>query len=75
MLILPGHPLFQLTLDTCPPPGKHGDPFSGGVALVKDLDSGLLRPANETEMMDYVWGGELDEVEEKYGENDDDAGY
>lgn len=71
MLILPDNPLFQLTLDTCPPPGLHNNPYGETGILVKDLDSGLLRPATPQEAMDYVYGGELDEVEEKYGDGND----
>lgn len=71
MIILPGDPLFQLTLDTMPPPGWQQHDSSGEVALVKDLETGLLRPATASEMNDYVWGGELEEVEEVYQEEDE----
>ncbi|PNW40084.1 UNVERIFIED_CONTAM: hypothetical protein BEN50_15045 [Euhalothece sp. KZN 001] len=75
MIILPGDPLFQLTLDTMPPPGWHSHQSDGNVALVKDLESGLLRPATPTEMFDYAFGGELEEVEEKFGEGEENADY
>jgi hypothetical protein len=65
-LILPGDPLFQETLDTMPPPGWHRHDSSGEVALIKDLETGVLRPATAKEMKEYVFGGELDEVEEAY---------
>lgn len=71
MLILPGDPLFQFTLDTAPPPGWQHNPFGEEMCLVKDLESGLLRPATIAEAEEYIWGGELDEVDEKYGEDDD----
>lgn len=70
MLILPGHPLFELTLDTIPPPGWQVDPFGDERGLVKDLESGLLRPATAKEMADYAFGGEMDEVDARYGEED-----
>jgi len=71
-LILPGNPLFDLTLETIPPPGWQNHPNDGeGVAMVVDSQSGLLRPVNEQEMIDYVWGGEYEERLEAIGENAD----
>lgn len=69
MLILPGDPLFDLTLDTMPPPGWHNH-SSEETALVKDLETGLLRPATAEEMWEYILGGELEEVEERWHDAD-----
>jgi len=72
MLILPGHPLFDLTLATARPPGWADHSHDGeGVAMVVDPDSGLMRPANAKEVDEYVWGGEYDERLEAIGENAD----
>ena len=73
MLIFPDHPLFQEILDTMPPPGWHTHQSDGNVALVKDAESGLLRPASPDEFLDYAFGGELDEVEERYGEEEEEC--
>ncbi len=54
-LILPGNPLFDLTLATAPPPGSH----PGGVFVVGSED-GIMRPATPEELNEYIHGGEYD---------------
>jgi hypothetical protein len=61
MLILPGSPLFDLTLATPPPnwreaAARDGDTF----AFVVGLD-GIARPVTAIELEDYLEGGEYDE--------------
>ncbi|MCG9886494.1 MAG: hypothetical protein MH825_13175 [Cyanobacteria bacterium] len=55
MIILPGDPLFDLTLATIPPPGSRGVDF-----LVADSESGILRPANYADLVEYMEGGEYE---------------
>ena len=62
MLILPGNPLFDLTLATPPPDwesvaNKDGDTY----AFVAEPKSGLMRPVTSKELKDYLHGGEYDE--------------
>lgn len=70
MLILPGNPLFDLTLSTAAPPNwrdvavKH-DTF----AFVAEPGSGIMRPASPDDLQDYLEGGEYDE---RLDEIDDD---
>lgn len=62
-LILPGNPLFDLTLSTIKPPNwretaAKGDDFC---AFVAEPGSGLLRPATWKDLVEYNEGGEYDE--------------
>lgn len=63
MIILPGDPLFDLTLATSFPPGWQEVAAKGNDwhAFVVSSDSGILRPVTYDEMIDYVEGGEYDE--------------
>lgn len=67
-LILPGHPVFYLTLGTSLPIGWES---SGFTDFVVDANSGLLRPVGQKDLDDYIYGGEYDEV----AEDEDDEFY
>lgn len=74
-LILPGDPLFDLTLDTSISPDWRNvqNPTSGCVYMVKDSSSGLMRPATDSELNEYLYGGEYDEVmEDEYADDGED---
>ncbi|MBD2465780.1 hypothetical protein H6G89_32850 [Oscillatoria sp. FACHB-1407] len=63
LLILPGDPEFDLTLSCSLPPGwvevaRH---MSQQIAFVASADSGLLRPATNAELTEYLYGGEYGE--------------
>lgn len=64
MIILPGDPLFDITLFQALPPGWRGvaDRIGQQVAFVASAGSGLLRPATPGEVDEYLYGGEYDEV-------------
>jgi DNA/RNA endonuclease G (NUC1) len=64
MLILPDHPDFNRWL-AIPPPSTNNSAF------VAEIESGVLKEANEKEFIEYVFGGEYDERLEFIGENDD----
>ena len=63
MLILPGHPLFSLTLETARRPDwkqiadRDGDTF----CFLADPETGMMRPAGWQETQEYLQGGEYDE--------------
>lgn len=61
-LILPGHPLFKLTLSTSLPIGWEN---SGFTDFVVDSESGLLRPVSQKDLDDYLYGGECEELDEE----------
>jgi hypothetical protein len=62
MLILPGNPLFNLTLSTAPPPNWRETAANHGTfAFVAEPGSGLMRPASPDELQDYLEGGEYEE--------------
>ncbi len=70
MLILPGHPLFDLTL-MCPRPDWHETAAKDNqYAFVAEPYSGLMRPATQDELEDYLYGGEYDERLVEIGEDD-----
>lgn len=63
LLILPGHPLFDLTLATPPPDWKvKQECCNEAVNFVKDAQTGIFRTATHEELTDYLYGGEYDEV-------------
>lgn len=66
VLILPNDPLFDWTLATAPPPGSQGADF-----LVADSESGILRPATNSELQDYLFGGEYDDRQRAIGDSAD----
>lgn len=57
LLILPGNPLFDFILNTCPPPGRQADQFY----FVVDAQTGFIRNANQQEVDEYVQSGEYDD--------------
>lgn len=70
-LILPGDPLFNLTLAVPRPDWKavaarDGDTY----AFVAELGSGIMRPVTQTDLIDYLEGGEYDERMTELGEGD-----
>lgn len=68
-LILPGDPLFDITLATPPPAWKVQQQLtSDPLNFVVDAESGLLRVATPEELTEYLYGGEYDEV---MGEEDE----
>lgn len=71
MLILPGNPLFNLTLATATPPGWR-ESATEEVCMVVDPFSGLMRPATRKEMEEYVFGGEYDERLKEIGDDEPD---
>lgn len=72
MLILPGHPLFDLTLATPPPDWRlKQEKTNEGINFVKDVETGIFRSVTQQELMEYLLGGEYDEAmseEEDLGE-------
>ena len=61
-LILPGNPLFDITLLTPRPDWQDKANADGDTyAFVVDADSGLTRPATSQELEEYLYGGEYDE--------------
>jgi hypothetical protein len=64
MIITPDNPLFWETLHAQLPPGwQDYNRVDGEVGFVVDGYSGLMRPANRQELIEYVYGGEYDLVE------------
>lgn len=63
MIILPGHPLFDITLATPPPDWKVKQEKSGNaINFVKDGETGMFRSVTPEELYEYLLGGEYDEV-------------
>ncbi len=61
-LILPGNPLFDITLLTPRPDWQDKASADGDTyAFVVDADNGLTRPATSQELEEYLYGGEYDE--------------
>lgn len=62
-LILPGHPLFDLTLATPPPDWKAIAQSEGEmVDFVLDAQTGLFRTATAEELEEYLSSGEYEEA-------------
>lgn len=57
MLTLPGDPLFDFIINTCPPPGQTPDQLY----FVVDSETGLIRNANKQQLEDYLFSGEYDD--------------
>lgn len=55
-IILPGDPIFDWTLFSCPPPGRQADQLY----FVVDAETGFMRPANQKEVNEYIYSGEYD---------------
>ena len=70
MLILPGHPLFDLTLATPRPDWQETASVDEKYAFVAEPGSGLMRPVTQRELEDYLYGGEYDERLQEIGEHE-----
>jgi hypothetical protein len=70
MLILPGHPLFDLTLMAPRPDWQQVAAQDEQYAFVAEPGSGLMRPVTQSDLEDYLWGGEYDERLEEIEEDD-----
>ena len=71
-LILPGNPLFDITLLTPRPDWREKANADGNTyAFVVDADSGLTRPATSQELEEYLYGGEYDERLVQMGESEE----
>jgi hypothetical protein len=72
-LILPGDPLFGLTLaETLPPDWQRVSAALGEACVfVSEAGCGLLRPCNPAEAEDYLYGGEYEERIYEIGEFED----
>jgi len=72
-LILPGNPLFDLTLGTALPFDWREVAFKsfGEYAFVCRADNGILEAVPEEEAREYLYGGEYDERLNEIGEWDD----
>lgn len=74
LLILPGHPLFDLTLGFAPPNWESVAAATGGeMALIARSDSGLLEAVPWAEAEEYLEGGEYDQRLASIGEDDDES--
>lgn len=73
MLILPGDPLFDLTLSTAFPPDWRAvaDRLGDAPIFIASAGSGVLRPATPEERAEYLYGGEYDERLEEIGDDED----
>lgn len=63
-LIYPNHPDFYSILHSQFPPGWRSSvdsEFTGAFAV--KYDSLLIQPLTQSELNDYLWGGEYDELE------------
>lgn len=61
-LLYPGDPDFDYYLATLPPNWKQNlHQNQGQCAFVAEPGSGILRPANPSELADYLEGGEYEE--------------
>ena len=71
-LILPGNPLFDLTLATPPPSwGQVAARDGNTYAFVAELGSGLMRPVTQAELTAYLEGGEYDDRMAEIGETEE----
>lgn len=59
-LILPGNPLFHFTLGTVKPPTE-----DQSCNFVFHKDSMVMEAVNDSQLDDYLEGGEYDEIEEE----------
>lgn len=71
-LILPGNPIFQETLMNPPPNWREVAACDGDcVNFVADPISGIFRAVTQTELEEYLEGGEYEETLIAIGELDD----
>lgn len=73
MLILPSDPEFHETLAMAIPPHwrEVANRIGQNCFFVASSDSGLLRPATNEELTEYLYGGEYDDRLESIGDSDD----
>ncbi len=69
MLLLPGSPEFELIRAAVLPPGWQQ--LGARTFIVRADGSGLLEPATEEEVIEYVEGGEYDQRLIELGEFED----
>ncbi len=67
-LILPGNPLFNISLATLPP-GWQNSASNSPKFIVRSNGAGLLEQVDDRQFQDYVHGGEFDQ---RLNELDDD---
>ncbi len=71
LIILPNDPDFNLTLAQLKRPDWRAIARKENwISFVCDADSGLLRPVSESELEDYLEGGEYEEVVGSEGMDD-----
>lgn len=61
-LILPGHPLFDISLAIPPPGGTEIIERHNTINWINDTQLGILRAATPDELIEYLEGGEYDEA-------------
>jgi hypothetical protein len=73
MIILPGTPEFDLTLGrNLPPNWGHVAAQNGGLChFVARAGSGILEPVSESELEEYLEGGEYEERLDEMGDEDE----
>lgn len=71
-VILPGHPLYDVTLSHNVPPGYHKEAIDScnGQNFIFKVDSGLMVPASDAQLTEYLNGGEYDERLDAIGESE-----
>lgn len=63
MLILPDDPEFNIALATPPPDWKVKQELSGSeINFVLDAQTGIFRTATQSELEEYLYGGEYDSI-------------
>ena len=67
LLILPNNPLFYEALENLPLPFD-ADP---SMCIVQRADSLLLETVSAEEARDYAFGGEYDEVDDEFDDEDE----
>lgn len=69
-IILPGHPWYDTTLSHNVPPGWKEESIDScnGQNFIFKVDSGLMVPASETQLTEYLQGGEYEERLTSIGE-------
>lgn len=71
-LILPSHPDFIPTLQAAPFFWQEIQKDKcQTISYVVDSESGVLKPVNEKDLEEYMFGGELDEVIEEQEEQEE----
>lgn len=64
MIILPDNPLFHATLSNPPPEYKRVAKETGNTNLVANYESGILSQVDDKALIEYLYGGEYDLVEQ-----------